>query len=85
VNALDGNAMAGRLQAAFGVDVSGMDGACGVCGATGAVGAQRAWLVAPGAVLRCRACDAVLLVVVEVRGSFRVSFDHLAWLEAVDA
>jgi hypothetical protein len=82
VNALDGNAMAGRLAAALGADVSAMEGACGACGATGAVGAQRAWLVAPGAVLRCHACGAVLLVVVEVRGSYRVSFERLAWIEA---
>ncbi|MGE5688986.1 MAG: DUF6510 family protein [Pseudomonadota bacterium] len=79
---LDGNAMAGALGAALGADVSGLDGACAACGATGIVGAQRAWVSAAGAVLRCHACDAVLLVVVEARGSYRVSFDRLAWLAA---
>ncbi|HSC92078.1 MAG TPA: DUF6510 family protein [Gaiellaceae bacterium] len=80
MNALDGNAMAGILAEALGSDVSGSGSCCADCGATAAVGAQRAWLSEAGAVLRCHACDAVLLVVVSVRGGVRVSFDRLAWL-----
>lgn len=84
MSALDGNALAGLLWEALGSDVSGAGSCCAACGATAPVGGQGAWLSAAGAVLRCHGCDAVLLVVVRVRGGYRVSFDRLAWL-ATDA
>jgi hypothetical protein len=80
MSGLDGNALAGVLLEALGADVSGSGSCCAACGATAPVGGQRAWLSAAGAVLRCHGCDAVLLVVVRVRGGYRVSFDRLAWL-----
>lgn len=80
MRALDGNALAGVLLEALGADVTAAGSCCAACGATAAVGGQRAWLSEAGAVLRCHACDAVLLVVVPVRGGYRVSFDRLAWL-----
>jgi hypothetical protein len=81
MRALDGNAMAGLLADAVGADLSGLASSCADCGATGAVGAQRAWITEIGAVLRCHACDAVLVVV--ARG--RLHVERLGWLAAPPA
>jgi hypothetical protein len=62
---LDGNALAGALAAAFGADVTAVPGRCAHCGAVSMVGELRAYVRAPGAVLRCPTCDGVVLRVVE--------------------
>lgn len=62
---LDGNALAGTLAAAFGSDVTAVPGRCAHCGAVNVIGELRAYVRAPGAVLRCPACDGVVLRVVE--------------------
>ena len=62
---LDGNALAGPLAAAFGADVTAVPGRCAHCGAVNVIGELRAFVRAPGAVLRCPACDGVVLRVVE--------------------
>ena len=62
---VDGNALAGALAAAFGSDVTAVPGRCAHCGALNMVGALRAYVRAPGAVLRCPACDGVVLRIVE--------------------
>ena len=62
---LDGNALAGPLAAAFGSDLTMVPGKCAHCGAVNVVGELRAYVRAPGAVLRCPACDGVVLRLVE--------------------
>lgn len=62
---LDGNALAGTLAAAFGADLTVIPGRCAHCGAVHVIGELRAYVRAPGAVLRCPACDGVVLRVVE--------------------
>jgi hypothetical protein len=62
---LDGNAVAGTLEAIFGADMTAIPGRCAHCGTVSMVGALRAWTRAPGAVLRCPACDGVVLRIVE--------------------
>lgn len=62
---LDGNALAGALAAAFGADMTTVPGRCAHCGAVNVVGELRAYVRAPGAVLRCPACEGVILRVVE--------------------
>ena len=54
---LDGNAAAGRLAAVFGADMTAVPGKCAHCGATHMVAELRAYLRAPGTVLRCPICD----------------------------
>ncbi len=61
---LDGNAAAGLLQEIFAVDVTTASGTCDNCGAVDAVGALVVYTYAPGTVLRCPSCDAVLMRIV---------------------
>jgi hypothetical protein len=65
---LDGNAIAGTLQAVFGTEMTTATGVCGHCGDRNRLGALAVYLAGPGTVARCPGCDTVLLVLVEVRG-----------------
>jgi hypothetical protein len=80
---LDGNAMAGLLQEVFVDDVTAARGACASCGNIADLGEQSAFMypMSPGAVLRCAACETVLMVIVHTRGAVRVGFQGLAWIE----
>jgi hypothetical protein len=51
------------------------------------MGAQHLYMYdqAPGAVLRCRVCESVLMVVVHAPGRVRLGLPGLAWLEIRDA
>jgi hypothetical protein len=62
---LDGNALAGMLEMVFGADMTATPGRCANCGTVNMVGAMRAYTRAPGAVLRCPACDEVVIRIVE--------------------
>jgi len=65
---LDGNAAAGPLRELFAVDLTAAVGRCVGCGRTGAMGGVRVYAHAPGLVLRCPSCDAVLLRLVRDEG-----------------
>lgn len=58
---LDGNALAGTLEAVFGVDMTAVAGRCAHCGMEHEVGAMRAYTRGPGVVLRCPSCDGAVL------------------------
>ena len=58
---LDGNAAAGDLEQMFAFEVTTAIGTCANCGAVGAVGGTNVYAQAPGIVVRCPACGAVLL------------------------
>lgn len=77
---LDGNAIAGTLSAAFGGDMTLVLATCGGCGACGPLAETAVYLRAPGLVVRCRSCDAVLVVVVERDGRFCVDIRGVAQL-----
>jgi hypothetical protein len=81
---LDGNALGGVLADVFGRDVTGGEAGCRACGAHNPVGALMAYNRAPGSVLSCPGCGAVLLVVVQRPGGFRMTFDGLRSLEIRD-
>jgi hypothetical protein len=70
---LDGNAMAGDLQALFGFDMTVAVRTCASCGHAAPLGAHPAYTDAPGAVLRCPNCSDVALRIVS-------STDRL-WIE----
>jgi hypothetical protein len=72
MDALDGNAVAGALYEHFGVDMTMAHGACGHCGTPSLVAELAVYDRAPGAVIRCRACGEVVMVVVEIRGQVTV-------------
>ncbi len=66
-SALDGNAIGGLLLEVFGTEMTAAEVVCGSCGATGPMAETVVYLRAPGAVVRCRSCGAVLMVVVRHR------------------
>lgn len=66
---LDGNAIAGPLYDVYGEEMTMARGRCTVCGATGPIAELRVYVRAPGMVARCRSCDSVVFVLVEVRGT----------------
>ncbi len=68
MDALDGNAIAGRLEEIFGAELTAETGACAACGDARPVGEFVVYLDAPGVVARCRTCSSVLMVLVTVRG-----------------
>jgi hypothetical protein len=80
---LDGNAAAGVLRELFVDELTGAQGACASCGSVAELGAQHLYMYprAPGAVLRCRQCEGVLMVVVRGGGRYRLGLQGLAWLE----
>jgi hypothetical protein len=70
---LDGNAAAGDLRDVFAFDPTLALATCASCGATRELGASHAYLDAPGVVLRCASCEAVLLRAVRT--------DARTWIE----
>jgi hypothetical protein len=62
---VDGNAAAGILLEIFGVEMTAAPTECASCGNEGAVGTLVAFTEGPGIVLRCPACENVVLRIVE--------------------
>jgi ribosomal protein S27E len=81
MEALDGNSIGGLLIDVFGADLTAAGTACATCGATRAVAELVVYSRAPGTVVRCRSCGAVLMVFVEVRGVIHADLAGLAALE----
>lgn len=83
---LDGNAWAGLLRELFVHDMTAASSACAGCGAVAPIGAQPLYDYpdGPGAVLRCRSCEAVLMVVVHAGGRYRLAASGLRWVEIAD-
>jgi hypothetical protein len=80
---LDGNACAGLLAEIFALDLTAARGACASCGAVAQIGAQLLYGLpaGPGAVLRCCACESMLMVVVDGGTRYRLGVQGLTWLE----
>ena len=81
---VDGNAVGSLLIDAFGREMTDTRGCCAGCGAIDHVGAFIASTRAPGQVLRCPACGAVMLVIVALPTGLRVSFVAMRWLEPAE-
>ena len=77
---LDGNAIGGLLMELFGTDMTTVVGTCGVCGTAGQVAEFAVYQPKLGTVVRCRVCDNVLMVFVEVRGVTCVDMRGMAQL-----
>jgi hypothetical protein len=78
---LDGNGAAGKLSEIFALEMTGARGRCGSCGNVGELAEARAFLDAPGVVLRCRSCESVLVVLVRGDGRYWLGAQGLSWLE----
>jgi len=77
---LDGNAIGGLLMELFGGEMTTAVGTCGSCGTAGQVAELAVYQPRLGTVVRCRVCDNVLMVFVEVRGVTCVDLRGLASL-----
>ena len=84
MEALDGNAIAGRLGEVFGAEMTTALSTCGHCGASRRVAELEVYVEAPGTVVRCRSCGGVLMVLVEARGIYCVDLRGLATLEPAE-
>ncbi len=62
---LDGNAAAGALQEIFGREMTVTPTECANCGNASPVGGLLAFTQSPGIVLRCPACEQVMIRIVE--------------------
>jgi hypothetical protein len=66
--ALDGNAIAGDLIEALGVDLAAATCVCASCGTSGFFAEAVVYTRGPGRVARCRTCGELLVVLVTIRG-----------------
>ena len=78
--ALDGNAIGGALLDVFGADLTAATAICVECGDAGPLAAAVVYVRTPGIVVRCRACQSVLMVLTTVRGVTCVDLTGLARL-----
>jgi hypothetical protein len=83
MEALDGNAIGGLLLDVFGEEMTAATGTCDHCGASGQVAELVVYLPAPGTVVRCRSCEEVVMVFVDIRGIVCVDLQGLAALERI--
>lgn len=77
---LDGNAAGGLLQRLFGTDVTASLVQCDGCGREGLLGEVHAYTQAPGLILRCKHCEAVMLRVVETPEALYLDVRGLTYL-----
>jgi hypothetical protein len=79
---LDGNVAGGMLREVFAMEVTAARGRCDACGAEAFLAEARAYVDAPGLVLRCASCDSALLVLVRHDDGRRwLGVGGLAWIE----
>jgi phage FluMu protein Com len=77
MDALDGNAIAGSLFEHFGHEMTMAQVRCSHCQNTTLMAELRVYMKAPGAVARCPACDEVVMVIVNVRGTDRFDMSKM--------
>ena len=77
---LDGNAIGGVLIEVFGTEMTAEVAVCGSCGTAGPVAELAVYQTEMGIVVRCRACGAVLMVLVRGRGVYCADLMGLASL-----
>ena len=80
---LDGNAVAGMLQEIFGLEMTASPTECAHCGTANDIGALWAFTQAPGVVLRCPACENVILRIVETPGAIYLDARGAVYLRLV--
>ena len=68
MDTLDGNALAGPFAEVFGEEMTNAMVTCRTCGFTAPIGETVVYPHLPGAVVRCRNCTAMLIVITKVHG-----------------
>ena len=78
---LDANAAAGMLMEIFGTEMTGAASRCTYCGNRAQIGTLRAYMHAPGVVLRCTVCTQVVMRVMRREdGSYLVDARGAAYI-----
>jgi NAD-dependent SIR2 family protein deacetylase len=80
-NVLDGNAAAGPLLEIFSVDLTAAHGRCEKCGRVCALAETVLYDRAPGLVVRCAGCEAVLLRLVDSGSRLWLDLRGLSYLQ----
>ena len=80
---VDGNALGGLLFEVFGREMTDQHGCCDACGSIGPLGRTIVFRNAPGDVMRCADCGAVLMVAVHFESGTRIAIKSLRWIEFV--
>jgi hypothetical protein len=78
---VDGNAIGGMLASAFGLDMTSVPGECANCHTVSVVGTLRVYMRGPGIVLRCPACQEIVMRIARTPRGIRVDARGLAYLE----
>jgi Family of unknown function (DUF6510) len=78
---VDGNALGGLLQEVFGREMTDARGCCATCETVSQIGGMRVYRGA-GDVMRCPACENVVMVAVEIRERTRIHLGGARWIEA---
>jgi NAD-dependent SIR2 family protein deacetylase len=81
---LDGNAAAGRLSEVFVFDATTARAQCGTCGRTAALGEYHVYADAPGMVMRCPTCEAMILRIAQTPGHTWLDMRGIAALDVRD-
>ena len=81
---LDGNAIGGLLREIFTMEVTNAETTCAGCGAVNEVGRVEVYVHAPGTVVRCPACQAVLMRIVHGRGRYWLDLTGTRSLELIE-
>ena len=82
---LDGNAIGGLLGEIFALEMTAAVGTCNSCGAVNEVGRLHVYLHAPGTVVRCPSCDAVVMRIVRGRGRYWIDLTGTRTLELAES
>lgn len=78
---LDGNVLAGTLSEIFRSDMTLARGCCSVCGDVSVLARAAVDVGNHVLLVHCHACDAVLMVIEELGGEYRIEADGLRWLD----
>lgn len=78
---LDGNSLGALFHDLFGREMTNQRACCDVCGTIGVMGTLMAYRDAPGDVVRCAVCGAILMVAVSLPTGVRVTIRSLRWVE----
>jgi Zn finger protein HypA/HybF involved in hydrogenase expression len=81
---LDGNAIGGLLREIFTMEMTTAVGTCASCGAVNEIARLQVYVHAPGTVVRCPACEAVLMRIVRGRGRYWVDLTGTRTLELTE-
>ena len=77
---LDGNAVAGMLAEIFSAEMTTNLVECAHCGSDGAMGTLLVFGQAPGLVLRCPACENIVMRIVQAPGAFYLEMRGMAYM-----